>query len=228
MDLIAEKELYADSIEFSYGSHHSLLTGVHVNCRVGEVVALLGRNGAGKSTLMKILFGVLRAKNAYIRLNGNKTRFAFKTKDICYLPQYRYLPAYISVYNAIRLMVSRVEARKEIEKDEVIAKVLYQKTGDLSMGEQRYLELILLLYQPATFYLLDEPFSGVSPYLKERIQELITAHRHCKGFIISDHHYHSVLDISTRILLLQNGGCRSIEHKKDLEYFYVPEGTFDD
>lgn len=226
--MIIERELYADSIEFSYNSNYQLLSGVYLSCKVGEVVALLGRNGCGKTTLMKILFGVLRAKNAYIKLDGLRMDVVFKTGKVCYLPQQRYLPSSISVRNAIKLMSNETEIVETIQKDEVIAKVLHQKVAELSVGEQRYLELLLLLHQPATYYLLDEPFSGVSPYLKERIQELILQYKHCKGFIISDHHYNSVLDISTRILLLQNGGCRSIENKKDLEYFYVPEGTFDD
>lgn len=61
MDL-NEKELYADSIEFSYRAGHALLTGVHLSVKVGEVVALLGRNGCGKSTLMKVIFGTLTKK----------------------------------------------------------------------------------------------------------------------------------------------------------------------
>ncbi len=226
--MTVEGELYADSIEFSYNSNYQLLSGVYLSCKVGEVVALLGRNGCGKTTLMKIIFGALRAKNAYIKLDGVRMEAVFKTNKVCYLPQQHYLPTYISVRNAIKLMIASAETVESIQKDEVIAKVLHQKVAELSVGEQRYLELLLLIHQPATYYLLDEPFSGVSPYLKERIQEVILQYKHCKGFVISDHHYNSVLDISTRILLLQNGGCRSIENKKDLEYFYVPEGTFDD
>lgn len=228
MDLTVERELYADSIEFSYNTQQQLLSGVYLSCKVGEVVALLGRNGCGKTTLMKIIFGVLRAKNAFIRLDGVRARHVFKTGEVCYLPQQRYLPGNILVRSAIKLMTSEGESRHAIQEDEVIAKVLHQKVAELSVGEQRYLELILLIHQPATFYLLDEPFSGVSPYLKERIQELIVQYKYSKGFIISDHHYHSVLDISSRIVLLQNGGCRRIDNKKDLEYFYVPEGTFDE
>lgn len=226
--MIMERELYADSVEFSYNSRQQLLSGVYLSCKIGEVVALLGRNGCGKTTLMKIIFGVLRAKNAYLRLDGLRVDMVYKTKKVCYLPQHHYLPSYVSVRNAIRLMINCAETTSLIQQDEVVAKVLHQKVAELSVGEQRYLELLLLVHQPATFYLLDEPFSGVSPYLKERIKQLILASKHSKGFIISDHHYHSVLDISTRIVLLQNGGCRRIDNKKDLEYFYVPEGTFDE
>ncbi|HMR19244.1 MAG TPA: ATP-binding cassette domain-containing protein [Sphingobacterium sp.] len=224
---LKEKELYADSIEFSYRASHQLLTGVYISCKVGEVVALLGRNGCGKSTLMKILFGVLSPKHAYITLHGRRIIKPFVSQEVCYLPQQRFLPTHKTVQQMITFMLRSPEQRAAVAKDEVIANVLTQKIADLSVGEVRYLELSLLLHQQATFYLLDEPFSGVSPYLKEQIQQLIDRYRGTKGFIISDHHYRSVLDICSKIILLQNGGCRLITDKKELEYFYVPEGTFD-
>ncbi len=225
---MAVKEVLGDSIEFRYRNQYSLLSGVFISCKQGEIVALLGRNGCGKSTLLKILFGVVQPKNGFVSINSKRYKQGYLSKELCYLPQHSFLPTAKTVVQVISLMVNKKEDRDRIAVDPVLEKVLCLKIADLSVGERRYLELTLLLTQRATFYLLDEPFSGVSPYLKEKIQEVIRDNSGQKGFIISDHHYHSVLDISTRILLLQNGGCRSIEHKKDLECFYVPEGTFDD
>jgi ABC-type multidrug transport system ATPase subunit len=192
------------------------------------VVALLGRNGCGKSTLMKVLFGVLQPKNAYIILNNKRISKTFLSKDVVYLPQQRFLPTHKTVQQMITFMLDGDHERVSVEQDDVIAKIRSQKIADLSVGEQRYLELLLLVHQKATFLLLDEPFSGVSPFLKERIQILIERFRDQKGFIISDHHYESVLETCSKIVLLENGGCRLITDKRQLEYFYVPEGAFGD
>lgn len=224
-----ERQLYVDSVEFSYNAHVPVLTGVHIQCEIGEIVGLLGRNGCGKSTLMKIIFGLVNPKNAFIKINGKKYSKGYLSKNICYLPQHNFLPNYLTISAVIRLMVKDLTKQNALfEQDEIISKIRHQKVADLSGGEKRYVELMLLLQQDADFYLLDEPFSGISPYVQAQIQQIILANSNEKGFIISDHHYHTVLAITTRIVLLQNGGCRKIESKKDLEMFYVPEGTFDE
>lgn len=221
------KQLYVDSVEHAYDTFVPVLTGVFIQCDIGEIVALLGRNGCGKSTLMQIIFGTITPKNGLIRINEKRYKKGYLSKNICYLPQQKFIPNYLTVNNVIHLMVKEKNKQDQLHQDEIITKIATQKIAELSAGEQRYLELMLLLQQDADFYLLDEPFSGVAPYMKEKIQLLIKKHSVNKGFIISDHHYNSVLDIATRIVLLQNGGCRKIESKKDLELFYVPEGTFD-
>lgn len=225
---IAQKELYVDSIEFSYSSKRQLLSGVYLHIKIGEIVGLLGRNGSGKSTLMKIIFGTLKPKFAYIRLHGKRIhKKAFLTNEVCYLPQQNFLPTAKTVDKVVHFMVRDKNSRAKFQEDGVLKPIWQTKIADLSGGELRYLEILLLLNQKATFFLLDEPFSGVSPVYKEKIQNLIVNQCAKKGFLISDHDYTNVLAISNKILLLQNGGCRILKDKKELELFYVPEGTFD-
>lgn len=75
------KELYADSVQFSYTPAQQLLTGAYLKCRVGDVVGLLGRNGCGKSTLMKILFGALKARHSHLLINGQRMAKPYLTKN---------------------------------------------------------------------------------------------------------------------------------------------------
>lgn len=222
-----DKELFVDSVQFSYTDNNQLLTGGYLGLKVGDIIGLLGRNGTGKSTLMKIIFGSLRAHNAYIRVNGHKVSQAFPTREVCYLPQDSFLPTSFRVKKAIEFMLSDKESRAKVESDELIMPILNNKIADLAGGELRYLEIMLLIEQKATFVLLDEPFSGISPILKEKIQEVLVEKSKIKGLLISDHDYMNVLDIATELLLLENGGCRKINRKEELEQFYVPLGTFD-
>ncbi len=222
------KELYIDSVAFCYDARKPLLTGGFLHCKVGEIVALIGRNGCGKSTLMKILFGALKAKHSYIRLNGKRIEKPFLSKEVCYLPQDRFLPTAMRVREAVRLMIPEEEKRVRVLHHAIIERVKDNLVADLSGGECRFLEIVLLLHQPATFILLDEPFSGLSPIIKDEVAAQISSFRVHKGIVVSDHDYHSTLSLCTKMVLLQNGTCRTINDKKELEMFYVPEGTFSD
>src|SRR5690606_7130646 len=74
------KQLFADSIEFSYDVSQPVLTGVYIQCHAGEVVALLGRNGCGKSTLMKIIFGTVKPNFGYIKINDKRYTKGYLSK----------------------------------------------------------------------------------------------------------------------------------------------------
>lgn len=228
MSRSVEKELYIDSVAFSYNAHQSLLTGGFLHCKVEDIVALIGRNGSGKSTLMKILFGAIKAKHSYIRLNGRRVKRALSSKEVCYLPQDRFLPTAMRVSEVVALMIPSIEKRNTILGHVIIDRIKNNLVADISGGECRFLEIMLLLNQSATFILLDEPFSGLSPIIKDEVAALVLSFRKEKGIVISDHDYRSTLSLCTQMVLLQNGTCRVISDKRELELFYLPEGTFPD
>ena len=221
------KEFYADSIAFEYSYNQKLITGAVIIMHPGTIYGLLGRNGCGKSTLMKILFGTLKPLEAFIRLNGKRVKTAYLTKDVCYLPQDSFLPTWFTVEKAIDMMIEDRQSIKQVKENAVIQMLLDERVSNISGGELRYLEILLLLNRKATFLLLDEPFTGLSPLLKENIQQLILSFRETKSILISDHDYHNVLAISDQIMLMENGACRKLAKREDLEMFYVPEGTFE-
>lgn len=222
-------QLEVDSILKSYGTKE-LLTDVYLKCETGDIVGLLGRNGSGKSTLLKIIFGTLPADNKHIRINGRQSRFPYREKDqVAYLPQHRFLPADISIEKIIGIFMADKEGKRRIGMNERIAPHLGKKVNELSGGELRYLEILLLLNLDAKFILMDEPFSGMEPLYRERIAALIREYSHTKGFIITDHDYLNIIGTSTRLLLLTNGVCKHIKSPDELETLnYLPPGTLAD
>lgn len=224
---MAIKELYIDSVQFSYDKFNQIITGVYLKCHTGDIIALFGRNGSGKSTLLKIIFGSLRAESSHILVNGIKTQKAYLTGKVGYLPQDSFLPSHERVLKLVDLLIGDQRLKNNFLSDARIGHLKDKKVHQLSGGERRYLEIWLLICQPTDFLLLDEPFTGIEPMYITFISELIQRFSDKKGFIISDHHYHELLNISTQIVLLQNGSCLQIKDKKELEFFYLPYGTFD-
>lgn len=223
---MATNTLEADGILYRIGDHN-LLTDIYLKCQTGEIVGLLGRNGCGKSTLLKIIFGLLPTENKSVRINGQPYQRPFAHHLICYLPQEHFLPRSDKVRNLISLFVPSVENQQTLCQDPVLQPLLHQKVGELSGGQQRYLEVAMLLQLDAPFVLLDEPFSGIDPQYKEKIQELLRAHRPAKGIVVTDHNYQQIIEVSDRLLLLRQGACRVINQLQDLEdWDYVPKGHF--
>ncbi|MEQ6122062.1 ATP-binding cassette domain-containing protein [Reichenbachiella sp. MALMAid0571] len=224
---MGKHELEADSIIKSYG-HIKVLSNVYLKCSTGEVLGILGRNGCGKSTLLKIIYGTEHTHDKSIRVNKRVYSKLYEARGLAaYLPQKAFLPKGISLRRIAAIFIDAKDKRNEILNDKRISKHLNKDVSELSGGELRYFEVLLLVNLPVKFILLDEPFSGIEPLYREAIKELIDQHSSGKGFIITDHDYRNIIEASDRIILLTNGSCKPIEQLEQLEDLkYLPVGTF--
>ena len=65
----------------------TLWSGLDVDVRPGEFIAVLGPNGSGKTSLLKVLLGQLRLASGSVRVNGHGVRRG--DPDLGYVPQQR-------------------------------------------------------------------------------------------------------------------------------------------
>ncbi|OBW39718.1 Lipopolysaccharide export system ATP-binding protein LptB [Chryseobacterium sp. MOF25P] len=215
-------KLHIDSITKYFGKK-DILKDIYLSCETGTISGLLGRNGCGKSTLFQIIFGTVKGETSYIKLNNTilKTQSDRKNK-IAYLPQYSFLPRNIKIKNLIKLFCDKENSSK-ISRSEFIQPFLNETPNTLSGGELRIVEVLLIIYSKAEFILLDEPFHSLSPKVVAEIKIIIKQQTH-KGFIISDHQYHDVLDISDDIFLLSDTYLKPIKDLTELKRFnYLPK-----
>lgn len=69
---------------------------------------------------------------------------------------------------------------------------------------------------------MDEPFTHISPVQADGFKTLIRGVSKLKGIIITDHQYYNILDVSNRIILIENGTTRHITSNEDLvSYNYL-------
>ncbi|MCD0490059.1 ATP-binding cassette domain-containing protein [Pedobacter sp. MC2016-14] len=215
-------ELNVDSVRKEIDGRQ-ILNDIFISCSPGQIVGLLGRNGSGKSTLLKIIFGSLAADNKFIRIDGKKINSISDHKGFLgYLPQDSFLPDHIKIKNIIACSCSKEHADVIMDYD-LIKPILQQKPKQLSGGERRVLEILLMIHSNAKYLLFDEPFNGISPIYVELIQEIIKKHSVRKGFIITDHDYRNVLAISSKVILLDNGNTKLIKNFSQLiDLGYLP------
>lgn len=213
--------LEIDSILKSFGDH-TILADVYLKCCRGDIIALFGRNGTGKSTLLNIIFGTLKADRRFVRIDGEVMNGpAFRSGQIAYLPQHPFLPSHLKVSQVVDLCIAP-EERKNFMADKILIRLRTSRICEMSTGEQRYLETKITLFSPAPYILLDEPFSGVSPVLAERIRELLTESAHTHGIILADHNYREVHKIANRITLLHDCYLKEVKNVEEL----IPYGYY--
>ncbi|QNK64674.1 ATP-binding cassette domain-containing protein [Pedobacter sp. PAMC26386] len=215
--------LQVDSIRKNFGLRQ-VLNDIFISCQQGEIIGLLGRNGSGKSTLLKIIFGTVNAENRFVSIDDIPINSLFENQGLIhYLPQENFLPDHIKIKGVISLFCSRHQGAI-LTENELIRPFLNQKSSQLSGGERRVVEVLLMVHSEAKYLLFDEPFNGISPLFIEQIKLIITEHTKTKGFLITDHDYHHILEISSNIMLLHEGAIKRIKEVHELvEWGYLPQ-----
>lgn len=215
-------KLHVDSIIKSFNTKQ-VLTDVFISCEKGEIIGLLGRNGTGKSTLLKIIFGSLSADRKFVKIGAKLIYGLFDNRRLInYLPQDNFLPNHVKIKTIINLFCDKENAEL-IKKHNLIIPMLNKKSKQLSGGEKRLLEIWLIVFSDSKYILIDEPFNGVAPIYKDDIKKIIREQSKHKGFIITDHDYRNILDVSTRIVVIHDGGTKEIKNKDELKYWgYIP------
>jgi len=139
-----------------------------------EIHALLGENGAGKSTLVKIIYGVMRPDDGFMRLNGevyapHKPAEA-RGKGIGMVFQQFSLFEGLTVAENIALGISAKMARSGLRERIAAVSTAYglkldpdRRVGNLSVGERQRVEIVRCLLQEPKLIIMDEPTSVLTP-----------------------------------------------------------------
>lgn len=207
-------QLEADGIELSFGNR-KILRDVHISCHTTKITGLLGRNGQGKTSLFNIIYGITKAKSRSVRFDGQPVTEAFKCNDLLtYLPQFNFIPAQLSlnrIFNDFGLSIADFG-------DFMPELIGYEKSAlsKLSGGQRRLVEVYLIIKSNARFSLLDEPFSHLMPLHIEKICTLLAEEKKRKGFLITDHFFRSVLEVSDALYVLKDGKTNLTTAVEDL------------
>jgi general nucleoside transport system ATP-binding protein len=139
-----------------------------------EIHALLGENGAGKSTLVRMIYGVMRPDDGFMRLNGeayapHKPAEA-RAKGIGMVFQQFSLFEGLTVAENIALGISAKMARKGLRQRIAAVSTAYglkldpdRRVGNLSVGERQRIEIVRCLLQEPKLIIMDEPTSVLAP-----------------------------------------------------------------
>jgi lipopolysaccharide export system ATP-binding protein len=209
--------------------NRTVVGGVSVEVKQGEIVGLLGPNGAGKTTTFYMTVGLIKPNSGKIFLDD---------KDITSTPMYKraqlgigYLAQEASVFRKLSIeenLLAVLEMTKMTRKEQLMKmeslieefslQHIRKNRGDLlSGGERRRTEIARALAVDPSFILLDEPFAGVDPIAVEDIQGIVSKLKQKNiGILITDHNVHETLTITDRAYLLFEGKILKAGTAEDL------------
>ncbi len=195
-----------------------VVDGVSLELRRGEIVGLLGPNGAGKTTTFYMTVGVVPPDRGKVFLDDREiTRLPMYLRarlGIGYLPQESSIFRRLTVEDNIKCVLefqplSSKDRRRRLE--ELISlmqleTVRYQPAYTLSGGERRRVEIARALAIRPDFLLLDEPFTGIDPIVREEIQEIVLMLKDQGiGILITDHNVRETLEVTDRAYIIYEG-----------------------
>ncbi len=211
------KEIRTEGLVKTYGSR-SVVNGVNIRIRAGEVVGLLGPNGAGKTTTFYMVVGLVPATAGSVFIdNQDATDLRMHRRarlGVGYLPQeasiFRKLSVaenILAIVETLRVKSSDRAALVKHHLDELsLGHLAKQKAYTLSGGERRRLEIARALVTRPQFLLMDEPFAGVDPISVAEVQKIILQLKQRGiGVLITDHNVRETLRIVDRGYIINKG-----------------------
>ena len=192
----------------------------------GQVVSLIGPNGAGKTTLFNLITGVFYPEEGDIFFNDHRIT-GMPPYKLCHLGLARSFQITnifqgLTVFENIRLasqgqtrgfhlLGSICHLSQLIKEAENILNLLGlwdqrdELAGNLSHGDQRYLEIGIALASQPSMLLLDEPTAGMTPMETRASIELIKRLREKVTIILIEHDIDLVFEVSDRVMVMHQG-----------------------
>ena len=202
----------------------ALVANDHIDLTVkpGEIHALLGENGAGKSTLMNVLYGLYRADEGQILLDGVEQHFAgpgdAMAAGIGMVHQHFMLIPVFTVAENVMLGHESTKFGGRLDLDAARAKVREISTRfgfnidpdalveDLPVGVQQRVEIIKSLSRDAKVLVFDEPTAVLTP---QETDDLMAIMRQLKesgtSIVFITHKLREVREVADRITVIRLG-----------------------
>src|SRR5579872_4731453 len=208
---------------------HVAVDGVSCAFRPGELTAIVGPNGAGKTTYFNLISGQLRASSGAVILDGGDvtglSAAQRANRGVGRAFQLTKLFPGISVAENVRLAVQAAEgvhydmiqpwrvrgdliSRAEAVLEEVaLTGRRHAAAAALSHGDQRKLEVALMIALKPAIFMFDEPTTGMSVDEVPVVLDLIARLKQdaSKTILLVEHKMDVVRSLADRIIVLHNG-----------------------
>nr|WP_321523044.1 ABC transporter ATP-binding protein [uncultured Macellibacteroides sp.] len=165
----------------------TVLKGIDLSIKPGEIVAIVGPSGAGKTTLLQIIGTLDSPDSGKLTINGTETSklkdkelAAFRNRNIGFVFQFhQLLPEFTALENVmIPALIGKVKAAdaekraKEMLDFLKLSDRMTHKPAELSGGEKQRVAVARALINHPAVILADEPSGSLDTHNKEELHQL--------------------------------------------------------
>ncbi len=240
--------LAIENLRVVYHDVISVLNGVSLEVKDGEILIIIGANGAGKTTLLRsvagmidfydgdIIEGDIKMEGASIK--GLDATDIMKRYGVTYVMEDRPIFWYLTIdENLGAAAFSRWDKKVKADMEgvfgyfPVLRSLRNRKAGFASGGEQQMLAIGMALMTKPKMLLLDEPSLGLAPLITEELFSIIQRLNEA-GMTITlvEQNAHAALNIGNRGYVVEtgrivlDGAAQELLENEDVREFYLGSG----
>jgi branched-chain amino acid transport system ATP-binding protein len=225
--------LRVEHLRAGYGAV-TVLHGVDLELREGELIALLGMNGNGKSTLLNAICGFVRPAGGRIVLEWDGVSIDLTRKapheivnlGVACVPEGRRFAPNLSVEENLVLASSARRAREQGKRNlefcydtfPILRERRKQLSATLSGGQQQMLAIARALMTSPKIMIVDEPSVGLAPIMVEQVIATIRELQRSSKLTIlmAEQSFFQAIEIASRAYVLSHGAIvRTFDHRLD-------------
>lgn len=198
----------------------TVLNDVSIQVHPGETVALIGRNGAGKTTIFRTVMGQTTLRDGTIHVAGEDITDLPSRKrakrGISLAPEDRRLFTTLSVEDNLGMAAWGAGEDSEIEFEERLDQILGvfpemesfldRPAGQLSGGQQKMVTVGRALAAKPEFVLIDEPFEGLAPSVRQQFREGIERIKELDiSIVVAESNVRHAGEVADRAYVIERG-----------------------
>jgi branched-chain amino acid transport system ATP-binding protein len=215
----------------------TILRGVSLTVRPGEIVALLGSNGVGKTTTLWTISGLLLAKRGSITFEGasiaRSSPAAIVRCGIAQIPEGRQVFPALTVRENLELGAYLRPRGWEEDLERVLGlfpmlrRDLQRRAGSLSGGQQQMLAIGRGLMSRPKLLMLDEPSIGLAPVAVSAMAEALVAIREQAAVLLVEQNVGMALGVADRGYVMAGGrivlegSASELRHNQSVRQAYM-------
>lgn len=196
------------NVSKKYGGRKAL-DDVTLTIPQGKIIGLVGENGSGKTTLLKLIAGLLTPTAGIATYSGRPITRKIAS-HIAYMPDADLFYPYFTVKQLFNFYDSQFEDFDLMKAEEIMEFLnvaLDSKMRNLSKGNRGRVKIAVTLGREASYYLLDEPFSGLDPMVRDDISKGLIRFTDTERqtVLMSTHELKEVEPLLDEIVVLRDG-----------------------